>query len=345
MGPSTKVKKTRRHSWRFIGPGLLLVLAMACTVLAQEQGSAAPANEPLPFTWGRSSPMLEVGLGVFFSRGWSSWQISFPSTQGTGRSVLDFKDLDSVLPYALLTLSHPRSLIGLTVRVGSGNGSNGSGQDSDYLSGGLTHDALTDVSGETTFWSVDLHTAVSSTSGTLWYLKPFAGWEQYREKLKLTNGRWTTLRGIPTDQPILGLDSRYEFNWEALRLGLTGGIDFIPIPRPWLQQAGIKASFALYPYTRYQGEGRWNLRADLNQNPSFAHQAETTGWGGGEALLGLVYRPWVYLEFEGGARYFFLQAKDGTSVSYVSNGTTTVSRLDEAQSERVGLYLQISGRF
>ena len=202
-----------------------------------------------------------------------------------------------------------------------------------------------DVSSDTTFWSADLQTTFSSASGTLWYLKPFAGWQQYREKLKLTNGRWTTLRGVPADQPILGLDSRYEFNWEALRLGLSGGIDFIRTPRPWLQQLGIKASFALFPYTRYRGEGRWNLRADLEQDPSFAHRAETTGWGGGEALLGLVYRPWVHLELEGGARYFFFQAQDGTNVSYVSDGTTTVSRLDEAKSERIGFYLQITGRF
>ena len=345
MGPLTKVKKSRWDSWGYPGLGLLLVLAMACTVFAQDQESAALSKEPLPFTWGKPSPVLELGLGAYFSRGWSSWQISFPTIQGTGRSVLDFKDLDSALPYATLVLSHPRSLVGLTIMVGSGSGAKGSGRDSDYLFGGLTYDALMDVSSDTTFWSADLQTTFSSDSATLWHLKPFAGWQQYREKLKLTNGRWTSLRGIPADQPILGLDSRYESNWEALRLGLSGGIDFIRIPRPWLQQAGIKASFALYPYTRYRGEGRWNLRADLNQDPSFAHRAETSGWGGGEALLGLIYRPWVHLELEGGARYFFFQAQDGTSVGYVSDGTTTVSRLDKAKSERVGFYLQITGRF
>jgi hypothetical protein len=345
MGPLTKVKRSRLDSWGSTSLALLLVLAMSCTVFAQDQESAAPAKDPFQLTWGKPSPVLEMGIGAYFSRGWSSWQIGFPSSQGTGRSVLEFKDLDSVLPYAFLALSHPRSLVGLTVMFGSGRGAKGSGRDSDYLFGGLTHDALMDVSSETTFWAADLQTTFSSDSGTLWYLKPFAGWQQYREYLKLTNGRWTTLRGVPSDQPILGLDSRYEFNWEALRLGLSGGIDFIRIPRPWLQQVGIKAAFAWFPYTRYWGEGRWNLRADLNQDPSFSHRAETTGWGGGEALLGLVYRPWVHLEFEGGARYFFFQAQDGTSVSYVSDGTTTVSRLDEAKSERVGFYLQFTGRF
>jgi Protochlamydia outer membrane protein len=345
MGPLTKVKRSRLEAWSTTGLVFLLMLAMVCTVFAQDQESAALSQEPLPFTWGKPSPVLEIGLGAYFSRGWDSWQISFPSTRGTGRSALDFKDLDGTLPYASLVLSHPQSLVGLTILVGSGSGAKGSGRDSDYLSGGLTYEALMDVSSDTTFWSADLQTTVSSASETLWYLKPFAGWQQYREKLKLTNGRWTTLQGVPADQPILGLDSCYEFNWEALRLGLSGGIDFIRIPRPGLQQVGIKASFALFPYTRYRGEGRWNLRADLNQDPSFAHRAETTGWGGGEALLGLVYRPWVCLEVEGGARFFFFQATDGTGVAYVSDGTTTASRLDDAKSERVGFYLQITGRF
>ncbi len=345
MGPLTKVKRSRRESWGAIGFGLLLVLVTFGTVFAQDQNSADLTPGPLPFTWGRPTPVLEIGLGAYFSRGWDSWQISFPSTKGTGRSVLDFKDLDSTLPYASLVLSHPQSLVGLSVIVGSGSGTQGSGRDADYLSGGLTYDALMDVSPDTTFWSADLQTTISSTSGTLWYLKPFIGWQQYREKLKMTHGRWTTLLGVPADQPILGLDSRYEFNWEALRLGLAGGIDFIKTPRPGLQQMGIKASFALFPYTHYRGEGRWNLRADLSQAPSFVHQAETTGWGGGEALLGLYYRPGAHLEFEGGARYFFFQAEDGTNLTYIADGTTTVSRLDEAKSERVGFYLQITGRF
>jgi Protochlamydia outer membrane protein len=345
MGPLTKVKKSRLDSWGTRGLSLLVILAIACTVFAQDRESTVLSKESPPFIWGRPSPVLEIGLGAYFSRGWSSWQISFPSTQGPGRSALDFKDLDSILPYASLVLSHPQSLVGLTVIVGSGSGSKGSGRDSDYLSGGLTYDARMDVSSDTTFWSADLQTTVSSASGTLWHLKPFAGWQQYREKVKLTNGRWTTLRGVPADLPILGLDSRYEFNWEALRLGLSGGVDFVRTPRPGLQQVGLKASCALFPYTRYRGEGRWNLRADLNQNPSFAHRAETTGWGGGEALLALVYRPGVRLEFESGVRYSVFRAEDGTNVAYISDGTTTVSRLDEAKSERVGFYLQITGRF
>jgi hypothetical protein len=345
MGPSTKVKKSRRNSWSLPSICLLLALAAAFPAFAEDPEPTAPLKDPFPISWGRPSPVLDVGLGAYLSRGQGSWQISFPTTRGTGRSVLDFKELDSIIPYAALVLSHPRSLIGLTVLYGSGSGAGGGGRDTDFFPGGSTFDAVTDVSSETTFWSADLHTTFSSASGTLWYLKPFAGWQQYREKVTLTNGRWTTLRGIPTDQPIFGLDTRYEFNWDALRLGLSGGIDFLKTPQPWIQQWGIKAAFALFPYIRYYGEGRWNLREDLRKDPSFAHQAETTGWGGGEGLLGIIYRPGVHLELEGGVRYYFFQVKNGTDITYFSNGTTTVSGLDEAQSERVGFYLQITGRF
>ena len=345
MRPSTKVKKSRlasRGYTLFLG---FLMLAMAGPVFAQEQEPTAPETGPLRIAWGRPAKVFETGVGAYFSRGQGSWQISFPTTQGTGRSMLDFKDLDSVIPYAALVFSHPRSLIGLTIVVGSGSGNKGNGRDSDFLTGGLTFDALTDVSSDTTFWSADLQTSFASRSGTLWVLKPFAGWQQYREKVTLTNGRWTTLRAVPSNQPILGLDSRYEFNWEALRLGLSGEIDFLATPRSWGQQVGIKTSFALFPYTRYSGEGRWNLRADLMKDPSFAHRAETAGWGGMEGLLGIFYRPWVHLEFESGVRYYNFQVKDGTSVTYFSNGSTTPARLDEVKSERVGLYLQITGRF
>lgn len=345
MGPSTKVKKSRRNSWSRPSICLLLALTAAFPAFAEEQEPTAPLKNPLPINWGKPSPILEVGLGTYFSSGQGSWQISFPTTRGTGRSVLDFKELDNIIPYASLVLSHPRSLIGLTVLYGSGGSAKGSGRDTDFFPGGLTYDATMDVSSDTTCWSADLYTTFSSASGILWYLKPFAGWQQYQEKVTLTNGRWITLRGIPADQPILGLDSRYEFNWEALRLGLSGGIDFLKTPQAWAQQMGIKASLALFPYIRYRGEGRWNLRTDLNKDPSFAHRAETTGWGGGEGLLGIYYRPWIHLEFEGGARYYFFQVKDGSDVTYFSNGTTTVSRLDDVKSERVGFYLQITGRF
>lgn len=116
----------------------------------------------------------------------------------------------------------PQAIIGLNLLVGSGNLTRGNGRDSDYLDGGLYLDSRMEVSGEVTFWSADLQTTFSGYSGYSWHLKPMVGWQHYQEQLKLTNGRWTTIRGLPASQPLYGLDSRYDLNWDGLRLGLRG---------------------------------------------------------------------------------------------------------------------------
>ncbi|MBI5586488.1 MAG: hypothetical protein HY892_21975 [Deltaproteobacteria bacterium] len=340
-----KVKEGGRGLLVLAAVSVLLAWFAAGSAVAQSQEPAAPPGEPATVRWGRPSPMAELGLGTYFSRGENSWQISFPTTAGTGRSALEFKDLDGVVPFASLTLRHPQSLVGINLLAGSGNLSGGRGTDSDYINGGLLLQSRMDVSGDLTFWSADLETTISGFWGRPWYLRPFLGWQQHEEKLRLTNGQWTTILGVPASQPILGLDSRYEFNWEAVRLGLQGGLDFITRPEPGLQQLGLKGSFAFFPYLYYRGEGRWNLRPDLKQDPSFVHEAEKTGWGGWDGLLGLYYRPWDFLEFEGGARASYFKITDGTDTIHLSDNSTLSTGLDRAESWRYGLYLKLTGRF
>lgn len=108
---------------------------------------------------------------------------------------------------------------------------------------------------------------------------------------------------------------------------------------------GLKASFAFFPYLRYQGEGRWNLRQDFRQDPSFRHQSETKGWGGWEGLLGLYYRPGARFEFEVGARAWFFRTQDGTDTTFFSDNTSISTPLDRAETWRIGLYFQLTGRF
>jgi hypothetical protein len=325
--------------------GLMLILCALGPVAAENPEPARSPGDPGAFRWGRPSPVWELGLGTYFSRGESSWQIGFPSGNGRGRSVLDFQDLDGVVPLASLTLRHPQSLLGLNLQAASGNLNGGSGTDSDYLSGGLDLQSRMEVSGELTFWSADLETTFSGVWGYPWYLKPFVGWQQQQEKLRLTNGQWQIIRGLPDRQPLYGLDSRYEFNWEAVRLGLQGGLDFITRPEPGLRQLGLKASWAFFPYLRFRGEGRWNLRPDLKADPSFVQEAEITGWGGWDGLLGLYYRPWDLLEFEGGARAVYFKVTEGRDLVYLSDNTALSADLDRAESWRYGLYLKVTGRF
>lgn len=333
---------------------LLAVLAVCwllgfCVASATAEGpggeKTAGPGESAPIVWGRPAPVAELNLGAYYSWGESSWQISFPTTAGRGRSALEFKDLDGITPFASLTIRHPQSLVGLNLLAGSGHLSGGGGTDADYDGGRLFLQSRLEVSGDLTFWSADLETTFSGFWGRPWYLKPFLGWQQQQEKLRLTNGQWSVIRGLPARQPLYGLDSRYDFNWEAVRLGIQGGVDFITRPEPGLRQMGLKASWAFFPYLRYRGEGRWNLRQDLNQAPSFVHEAETTGWGGWDGLLGLYYRPWDWLEFEGGARAGYFEVMDGDDTVYLSDNTALGADLDRAESWRYGLYLKITGRF
>jgi hypothetical protein len=324
---------------------VLVMMAVVEPTLAQNAESAVSPGEPFPIIWGRPGPVAELSLGTYFSRGENSWQISFPSTAGIGRSVLDFKELEGIIPVASLTLRHPQSLLGLNLQAASGSLQRGSGTDADYLYGGLYLESRMDVSGDLTFWTADLETTFSGFYWRPWYVKPFFGWQQQQEKLRLTNGQWAVIRGVPGRQPLYGLDSRYEFHWEAVRLGLQGGLDFITLPEPGLRQLGLKASFAFFPYLRYRGEGRWNLRSDLRQDPSFVQDGETTGWGGWDGLLGLYYRPWDILEFEVGARASSFKITDGNDTIHLSDHTALSADLDRAESWRYGLYLKITGRF
>jgi hypothetical protein len=341
-----KVKKGRRCLLTALAAiWVLLAWAAPGPAAAQDREATASPGEPASVRWGKPSPVAELSLGTYFSRGENSWQTGFSTATGPGRSVLEFKDLDGATPFASLTLRHPQSLVGINLSAGSGSLSGGRGTDSDYLNGGLFLQSQTAVSDDLTFWSADLETTFSGFWGRPWYLKPFLGWQQHQEKLRLTNGQWTIIRGLPDRQPLFGLDSRYDFNWEAVRLGVQGGLDLITRPENGLRQLGLKASCAFFPYLRYRGEGRWNLRSDLKPDPSFVHEAEQTGWGGWDGQLGLDYRPWEFLEFEGGVRAGYFKITDGTNTIHLSDNTALTTDLDRAETWRYGLYFKITGRF
>ena len=161
----------------------------------------------------------------------------------------------------------------------------------------------------------------------------------------MTNGTWTTLSGVATNVPFAGLDSRYDFTWDALRIGIKAQRDLFNNPEVKKQALSLKGQLALLPYIHYQGRGKWNLRDDLKQDPSFIHEAEEIGVLGVDGSLSLVYRPLKFLELEGGGRIFYLYAQDGQDSTHFSNNTTANVTLDEAKVFRVGFFLQLIGRF
>ncbi|MEW6185020.1 MAG: hypothetical protein AB1585_04680 [Thermodesulfobacteriota bacterium] len=311
---------------------------------------ANPVSNPIiekkqSFVWGTPTETVHIGLGYLFSRSEGSWEISFPEESGLGRSILRFQEMRGAAPLAALDINHPRGLVSLSLEYSKGQLFNGQGTDTDYQSGDLYHRSRFDVDGETAFWLIDLQTAFSSAGKQRWVLKPFLGWQHYEDRLKMTNGCWTQLYGEATQIEILGLDSRYDFTWDALRIGAKGEIELLEGFHQRTRSLIIKSHLALFPYIEYRGRGVWNLREDFKKDPSFIHEADTAGILGLDWGLSLVYKPLKHLEFEGGGRLITFYAESGRDRTYFSNGAVVDVTLEEARTLRTGLFLKITGRF
>jgi len=294
--------------------------------------------------WSPDANWVDIGFGYFFSRSSSSWEISFPGLEGRGRSVLEFNGMDSPVPYLFGEIKHPRYRLSFSFLYGAGDNAGGQGTDADYTGGDLDLRSRFDIAGETTLWIADVQRAFSFFNNRL-IVKPFLGWKHYEERLRLTNGYWTMIRGVESGKPIFGLNSTYDFSWDSLRVGLKSQWDFIKRPQSGLDQVSLKGTLALFPYTRYRGQGTWNLREDFRKDPSFSHEADSIGLTGLDGVLAIAYRPWKYFEVEAGGWISFFKVWDGSDTTYFSDQTTAVATLEEAKALRLGFFVQMIGRF
>lgn len=333
---------------------IFLTLLFTLLVFQTTGFSVGAAEETLPaltpergksLTWGQPSNLVDIGLGYLFASSTTSWEISFPDRNGRGRSVLDFKGITSSIPIISLDIHHPDSYASLSLQYGKGRGSNGDGTDSDYLSHRLEFRSRFDVSGETSFWIADIQTAFSFPSKPRLVLKPFLGWQHYEENLDLANGRWRVVEGIEDHTPISGLDSHYDFTWDALRVGIRGDLDLANPRQPGISPLKLKAHLAFFPYMLYSGQGVWNLREDLKQNPSFSHKADNFGLLGMDGAIALVSQPLKFLEIEGGVRLSYFYVQDGTDTTFFSNNAVSTVDLEKAETWQVGLFIKVTGRF
>lgn len=325
---------------------LVLQSAFFSVEAAEESLSPSTPQKSKYLTWGRPSNLVDIGLGYLYSSSSSSWEISFPDQNGgRSRSTLEFKGISGGNPFVLLDINHPNSYASLSLQYGKGQGLKGDGTDSDFLSSGLFHRSQFDASEDTTFWTADIQTTFSFVSLPRWVLKPFLGWQHFEEHITMTNGLWTTLFGRETHTPIIGLNSRYDFNWDALRVGIKSEVALANTLQSAIIPLRLKTHLALFPYMHYRGSGVWNLRDDLRKDPSFSHEADDFGILGVDGAISLVYQPLKFLEIEGGGRVSYFYAQDGTDTTYFSNNSVARVSLDEAKALQIGIFLQITGRF
>lgn len=311
-----------------------------------ESGTPDVLKEPgRTWIWGTKTEILRFGFGYYGFTGDSSWRISFPENYGRGGSTLEFREQKGGMPFFSLEISHLQGRFSLHLQGGKGRLSGGNGNDTDILRGMTYYQSRFKTSAETAYWSADLRTAFHLSGSSGWVLIPFLGWQHHQDEFRMVNGAWTCLYGQTTEVPFEGLDSRYTFRWDALRLGLMGEADLTATNPQGVVPLRMTGHLALFPFVRYRGSGIWNLREDFKKDPSFTHEADQGGLLGVDAGLSLVYRPLPWWEWEGGGRLFYCSVHSGKDRTYFSNGTTVEINLDEVQTFRVGVFLKMTGRF
>lgn len=142
--------------------------------------------------------------------------------------------------------------------------------------------------------------------------------------------------------PLSGLNSTYDFTWDALKAGITREAFLTK----QLRYGGV---FSVYPLVKYRGKGFWNLRMGNDptdfriETPSFTHVA-SSGYGY-EAALGLAYDLSDKISLSAGYRYLHFYSSDGTDTTFFADGSTAASNLDWVSVTRQGAYAGMLFRF
>jgi hypothetical protein len=324
---------------RVIMKNTLLAILLLLTALI-----AFPANATALSVHDDDEEKINAALGIqgWFSTASAKWKISIPYQTGTLESELNFNNIDSpiILFFGGGKLSDAFSF---DLVYGTGSIAGGQAIDTDRVipgggTGSVLSESTSDITGDVRMLGGNLYFnngRFAYPKGGRWGV--LVGFLHYEDNLTIRNGTQT----VPPLGPFGGLDSTYDFSWNAVRVGIT-------------RQAALTKSFSysgvlsLYPYAVYRGEGYWNLRttgpnAFRAQSPNFV-QESSNGYGY-DAALELVYALSEHVELSAGYRYFYLYARNGTDTTYFADGTAYVDRLDWVTVTRQGAYAQALFKF
>lgn len=357
---------------RLLAPVLLLLAALAASPLSAA-AQPEPAVPPDPWTEER----VAVSLQEWQTKGKGDWGISFSGVDDfgagpvpyTGKSRLTFDNLKSTVPVVAARV-RATPWLRFSGAYGSGDISGGTTTDGDWLSipaygykDYYFSESKSDTSGTVTIYDVNVLLRVYPWLGREYSrldpderprVRPpqpppgpprergvtidlLAGIQSYQDDLTMKNGVQTVVNERSVSQPLSGLNSKYQFDWSALRAGIAGTI---PIGRLF----EIRASYAYIFNADYRGEAFWNLRDDFRSTPpNFVHDAN--GGTGEELKVSFSYHPTRLLFVEGGFWSIKLEAKNGVDTVYLSDGSTISSKLDTVTSKREGAFVGVGVKF
>ena len=142
-----------------------------------------------------------------------------------------------------------------------------------------------------------------------------AGYSYHKQNIRFSNGHQL----VPTNEPIIGLDSSYRSKW----YGPFASIDIELHPYPRVSLLGS----AEYHWSNFEAQANWNLRTDFAHPVSFQQEADD-GVGMVGTLKGsyLFTNGWIFdLIFT----YRDFSVHDGINQYLMENGTFINNRLNE----------------
>jgi hypothetical protein len=157
------------------------------------------------------------------------------------------------------------------------------------------------------------------------------GYSYHEQNLRLTDG----VQLFPAYSPIIGLDSTFESKW----FGPFAGIDLELRP---FQQFSLLGSIE-YHWVNFEGRANWNLRTDFAHPVSFKHQADEA-----DGIVGTLRGRYSFssgwmidLTFN----YRDFSAEDGINQTFLADGTTSTSKLNEVNWKSYSTSVGVSYRF
>ena len=291
-----------------------------------------------------------IGVRPWFSQGADQWTVSFRGVDPdfglvNGKSEVKWKHVDGTLPVVFATVSLV-SWCSIEGAYGSGSISGSGNTDTDWIdipSAGFNSEvsqSSADTDGHTYYYNVNVLFRLNPEEyfpNTRGRLDLVAGYQHYEDKLRDKNGVQTVVFDAPVNEPFIGLDSTFDFKWDAARLGLREEY-------PLLKQLWLQADATGLLLLSYKGEGFWNLRDDLlPTSPNFT-QKGGDGYGA-DLRAGLEFRPFQYVSIEAGYWWFWLQARDAKETTFFADNTSSEEDVDKVESTRQGFYAGVRANF
>ncbi len=321
--------------------GLLLApFGHAQNPTASPAATAAPAAGREPFVTLTVAPWLTTAYG--------QWEVQGVTQDGVVRSRLEWDRLDS----ALLLIKGRVQLapaIALGGSYASGNVSDGRNTDSDSLQPPLSlndylfsrSESATD--GDTQLYDVnfylDLLRLSRATTRAGQRFELFVGYQDYRDRLTDRRGVQTFLNDRTVNQPFpdQGVNARYEFHWQAARLG-------VQLQTPIAPRVAISGSAALLALVQQNGDGAWTMRDDLRQNgPNLRNESRDGVGFDVDGAFSFALTP--ALDLTAGARWIALADNSGHLTVYYADGGSAQMEQTSISSSRIGVYAGLTAKF